>query len=295
MLSPVLLITQKHKRCIIMYARLTKQGIVLFVLLSGLAGFALSWTPPFELEPVVLLLAGLYFVSSGSFAINQAQEWQLDKKMHRTRLRPIPLGKLQTWQVYVVGFLFCSFGLMLLFLLSTYSGFLALLTLILYNIFYTLMWKKKMIFAAVPGALPGALPVLIGYAAHGELFTAASCYLFLIMFLWQMPHFWSLSIHYKNDYKRAGVPVLPVCVGTQRTLYHIGLYVFSYVGVAMAAPFFVPTAWLHLLLVVPLCCKVLWEFVKFFRSQYWLPFFLWVNMSLIVFLITPVLDKWLLI
>ncbi len=91
---------------------------------------------------------------------------------------------------------------------------------------------------------------------------------------------------------RAGVPVR---LGVTKTLYHIGLYTLAYVGVAMTAPWFVKANVFFLLLVVPISLKVLWEFSKYFRanaSQGWLPFFLWTNLSLIVYLAVPVVDKW---
>ena len=280
------------------YSSLTKQGIVLFVLASGLAGYGLSlpYGYPIELWQPLLLCAGLYLVSSGSFALNQAQEWRLDKKMSRTASRPIPTGRIQAGQGYALGFVLCLFGLLALFLLSRTSGYLALMTLILYNGFYTLFWKKKWVFAAVPGALPGALPVLIGYAGYESavLFSSEACYLFLLMFLWQMPHFWSLSIRYRKDYSQGNIPVLPVKLGIDKTLYHIGLYIFPYIGLVLAAPLFVPVSYLHLFLVIPFAFKVAWEFMWFFKkgSQKWLSFFLWVNVSLLVFLTAPIFDKW---
>jgi protoheme IX farnesyltransferase len=87
-----------------------------------------------------------------------------------------------------------------------------------------------------------------------------------------------------------------VRIGTRRTLYHIGLYVFTYVGVALAAPWFLQAHVMYLLLVVPVSVKVVWEFFKYFRaheSKAWLPFFLWTNLSLLVYLAVPVMDKWL--
>jgi len=245
----------------------------------------------------VLLMLGLYFISAGSFAINQAQEWRRDKVMPRTFYRPLPQGKIQPWQAYFLGFIFCLFGSFLLYVLSPLSAGLGLLTILLYNGAYTLFWKRKMAFGAVPGAIPGAMPVVIGYAANStNIFSLECVYLFLIMFLWQMPHFWCLAIRFKDDYKKGGFPVLPVRVGVPRTLYFIGLYVFAYVALALASPLVVKTNFFYLLFVVPLGFKVLYEFIKYFQSEAqkgWLPFFLWTNLSVLIFLGVPVFDKWL--
>jgi heme o synthase len=280
------------------YLKLTKFGIALFVMLTGLAGYAVAF--PLGQQPELwrafLLVIGLYLVSSGSFAINQAQEWRVDKEMPRTSKRPVASGLIEAWQAYFLGFTFCLIGTFLLTLVEVQTGLLALSTVLLYNGLYTLYWKKQWAFGAVPGAIPGAMPVVIGYSATGQGFATQECfYMFLIMFLWQMPHFWALAIRYSDEYKRAGFPVLPAQLGVDRTLYHIGLYTFAYVGVALAAPIFVNTHVGFVLLVLPFALKVIWEFFKYYKARaqkQWLPFFLWVNFSMLAFLSVPVFDKW---
>ncbi len=267
-------------------------------MIGGLAGYAVSFPlgQSVELLNPLMLIIGLYLLSSGSFAINQAQEWQSDVKMARTASRPLPAGEMQLWQAYTIGVIFCVVGSFLLYLLSSLAAGVGLLTIVLYNGLYTLYWKKNWAFGAVPGAIPGAMPVVIGYAVNTNTLLESQCvYLFLIMFLWQMPHFWALAVRYKNDYALGGFPVLPLKIGVDRTLYHIGLYTFAYVGVAVAAPLFVSTHVSYLLLIIPLSVKVLWEFFRYFHSEnqkMWLPFFLWVNLSMLVFICVPVFDKW---
>lgn len=280
------------------YLDLTKFGIALFSIIGGLAGYSLSLPvgQPIDLWQAVVLSLGIYFVSSGSFSLNQAQEWRLDQKMPRTEKRPVARGAVAPWQAYVLGFALCLFGLFLLFILAPLSAGLALLTVILYNGFYTLVAKRRWAFAAVPGAIPGAMPVVIGYAANSfYIFSAESVYLFMIMFLWQMPHFWSLSIRFKDDYAKGGVPVLPTVIGDSRTLYHIGLYLIIYVALALSSPLFLKTHIFYLLLVLPLCVKLLFEFYKYFhgnRNKSWLSFFLWTNLSVLIFMLVPIFDKW---
>lgn len=283
------------------YSALTKTGIIVFALMSALAGYAVSydigiWRNNFDVMEPILLMIGLYCVAAGSFAINQAQEWRIDLKMQRTSQRPIPQGKIAAWQAYALGAVLCIAGLGCLALLGPYPTGLAAFTVIFYNGIYTLWTKKKHVFGAVPGAIPGAMPVVIGYSVNStNIFSPTCVYLFLVMFLWQMPHFWALAIRYRDDYAKGGIPVLPVSLGVTRALYHIGLYTLAYVGVAMCAPWFLRAHVFYLLLVVPISIKVLWEFSKYFRndaSQGWLPFFLWTNFSLIVYLAVPVVDKW---
>lgn len=280
------------------YFKLTKLGIGFFVMISGLAGYAVALPlgQPLDFVEPVLLLVGLYLVSSGSFALNQAQEWQYDSRMPRTAERPVPAGDIAVWQAHALGTVYVVAGIGFLYLLSPVPAGLALSTVVLYNGLYTLYWKKKWAFGAVPGAIPGAMPVVIGYSVHGaSLFHPECVYLFLIMFLWQMPHFWALAIRYKDDYEKGGFPVLPVKIGEHRTIYHIGLYTFAYLAVALSAPWFVHTHYMYLVIVIPLALKVMWEFFRYFNSEgykRWLPFFLWVNLSMLAFICVPVFDKW---
>jgi heme o synthase len=279
---------------------LTKLGIVIFALVSALAGYAVSLDihQPFDPWTLGLLIVGLYLVAAGSFAFNQAQEWRLDAKMPRTQGRPIPRGAMSAWQAYVAGVLMMVFGLLALRLIGPWPAGLALVSVLLYNGTYTLFWKRRWMFAAVPGAIPGAMPVVIGFSVNSpNIFRPECLYLFLVMFLWQMPHFWALAIRFREDYKAGGIPVLPVSLGVPRTLLHIGLYLFAYVGVALSAPWFLQTHVLYVLLVLPISAKVVWEFFKYFDRREvrgaWLPFFLWTNFSLLVYLAAPVMDKWL--
>lgn len=169
-------------------------------------------------------------------------------------------------------------------------------TVLMYNGFYTKIWKPRWIFGAVPGAIPGAMPVLIGYAAiSGELWRTEIVYGFLLMFMWQMPHYWSLAVRYKDDYMKAGFPVMPTRLSRDKALFIIGLYTFCYVGLAIVSPWLAPAGLGYLILVLPLAGKILWEFVRFYRSEKgerWLPFFLWTTASILVFLVVPVLDRW---
>lgn len=280
------------------FSTLTKSGIILFSLVSCLAGYAMSFElgRTFDLSEVLLMLLGLYCVCAGSFALNQAQEWRTDAKMDRTASRPIPRGLVTPFQACVFAAVFLIFGLSVLYLLKPLTAGLTLLTVILYNGVYTMVWKPRWVFGAVPGAIPGAMPAVIGYSVNSDaIFSAESVYLFLILFLWQMPHFWCLAIRYREDYGKGGFPVMPLRLGVPSALYHIGLYVFAYVGVAMASPWFLKANVLYVFLVVPIAAKLLWEFSKYYRSggeTRWLQFFLWTNLSMLVFLGVAVFDKW---
>ena len=271
--------------------QLSKFGIVFLVLLTTLFGYILG--PHFSYSTLCFLLAGIYWVSSGSFILNQVSEHSLDSQMNRTKNRPIPQGAISPKTASVFGWILILLGLFLLMYVNILSVLLSLITILLYNFFYTLRWKQKYPYGAVFfGAIPGAMPVVIGYAASASSILSIECgYLFLIMFLWQIPHFWSLAFHYKKDYAKAKIPVLPVYSGEENTFFHIGLYTLSYVGLALLAPLFLHTSFIYLIISLPLCLKVLFEYYCFYTQRKWLPFFSWLNISLLVFLSVPFLDQ----
>ncbi len=280
------------------YSQFTKFGIVIFVLLAGLAGYATGFLieSQFSFFHLTQFILGLYFLSSGSLALNQVQEYKLDQKMPRTQNRPVAKGTITPFQGLCFSMILLLTGFLLLINMSLVAGVVSLLSVGLYNGLYTMFWKPKWVFAAVPGAIPGALPITIGYAVNNpNIFNSESVYLFLIMFLWQMPHFWMISLKFIEDYRKGGFPTLPVTVGVDRTFFHIGLYTFTYVGVALASPFFIHSSWLFILLVFPFAFMLLKTFFKFYNSNGklgWLAFFMWTNVSMLVFIYIPVIDKW---
>lgn len=280
------------------YSSLTKFGIVIFVLLAGIAGYVTSFQieNDFSIKHFVWFVGGLYFLSSGSLALNQVQEYKLDQKMPRTANRPVATGRIKPMAALILACSFLFVGINMLYELSPTAGFLAIISVGLYNGLYTMYLKPKWIFAAVPGAIPGALPVTIGYAINNaDILNSESIYLFLIMFLWQMPHFWVLAIRYMEDYRLGEVPTLPVSLGVSKTLYHVGLYTFVYCGVAVASPFFLHTSWIYVALVFPFVFMLLKEFFTMYKTEgkeRWFAFFMWTNISMLIFLFIPVIDKW---
>jgi len=279
------------------YLEFIKIGIVIFVLLSGVAGYATSYLVENTFNPFhfLYLISGLYFLSSGSLSLNQVQEWRQDKKMERTSKRPVASGKLSPVQGFIIAILHLLIGCIGLYLSSLSALLFGLLTIILYNGLYVYIWKKKWVFGAVPGAIPGALPVTIGYVANDPAwFHRDSLYLFLILFLWQIPHFWILAVKFKDDYAKGDFPVLPVVLGNKKTFSQIIGYTYLYVMVAVAAPWFLKTSWMYLVLIIPFVLFILKNLFVYIKSEgdKWLGLFMWLNFSMLAFLFIPALDKW---
>ena len=221
---------------------LFKSGIVFFVVISAVAGYGIGFPveESFSFLHFFAMVLGTTLISSGSLALNQIQEINRDKKMERTKNRPLVSGEMSRPMALGISCFNMIVGSLVLYWVNPITCYIGIFIIVLYNGLYTLHWKPKWMFAAVPGAVPGALPGVLGFSAvNNDILSPASVYLFLVMFLWQMPHFWTLAIRFKDDYARGEFPILPVVVGKDRTIYHISFYVFAYALLAIMAPFFV--------------------------------------------------------
>jgi protoheme IX farnesyltransferase len=186
---------------------LTKIRITFFVTLSVATGYLL-FTGAFEVAMLVPM-AGVLLLSCGSAALNQVQEWRIDARMGRTKDRPIPSGRIRPDGALFLVIVLMGAGFYVLSLVEHHVyAVLALgaFSALWYNGVYSPL-KRVTAFAVVPGALIGALPPLIGWVAAGGLWRDPSmlevCGFF---FLWQIPHFWLLSILYGREYEEAGMP-----------------------------------------------------------------------------------------
>lgn len=277
---------------------LFKMGIVIFVLISAVAGYALGFPieSNFSFLHFTLFIIGTFLISSGSLAFNQVQEVSRDEKMDRTKNRPVASGQMPIRTALIISFANMIVGSSILYYLEPLTCYVGLVIIVLYNGLYTLHWKPKWLFAAVPGAIPGALPGVLGFSVvNTDIFSRESVYLFLVMFIWQMPHFWTLAIRYRDDYAKGGFPILPVIVGKERTIYHISFYVFAYGLLAIMSPFFVPFHFFYFAFVLPFVVIVTYQFYKYSKAtqeKAWLPFFLWTNFSLLIYMYAPVFDRW---
>lgn len=156
----------------------------------------------------LILIAGGFLVTSAANCFNEVIEVDLDKLMNRTKDRPMPSGHMTTGQGLVSGLVMGMLGTWLLGKLNIETGLLSVFSIFLYAFAYTPL-KRKSPVAVFVGAIPGALPPLIGYvAAHGKIDQIAVI-LFLIQFVWQFPHFWSIAWVLDDDYKKAGFRLLP--------------------------------------------------------------------------------------
>jgi protoheme IX farnesyltransferase len=192
------------------YLELTKPRITSLVLCTTWLGFSLASNAPTPLRLFVHTLLGTCLAAAGAAALNQYLERDVDAKMRRTQNRPLPSGRLTPRQGLVFGTLLSAAGVLELALFVNFlASFLTALTLISYLFIYTPL-KKRTALCTLVGAIPGALPPLIGWAGARGSLSAEAWVLFAILFLWQLPHFLAIAWMYREDYSRAGFPMLPV-------------------------------------------------------------------------------------
>jgi protoheme IX farnesyltransferase len=207
------------------YLALAKPRLNCLVVATSAASYYLGATAAIDIGRILLASAGTALVAGGAAALNQVSERDTDALMRRTRLRPLPDRRIGTDEARTFGLMLSASGLVLLATRANLlAAALALGTLVIYLVLYTPM-KRRTPLATLIGAVPGALPALIGWTASYGSVGAGGAALFAIVFLWQIPHFMAISWLYRDDYGRAGFPMLVVIdpegrlAGRQAVLY----------------------------------------------------------------------------
>jgi len=196
------------------------------VVFSALTGyFFATGFAGFDWMELVMLVTGGFLVTGSSNAFNQIIERDLDKMMNRTQDRPLPDGRMDVSEAFIVAAVIGVVGVLLLwFGLNPLSGLLATLSLILYVAAYTPM-KRVGPIAVFVGAFPGAIPPMLGYVAATNDFGLIPGVLFVTQFIWQFPHFWAIAWKADKDYTKAGFRLLPSATGKSKTsAFYILIY-----------------------------------------------------------------------
>lgn len=196
------------------YLELTKPRLNFLVVLTSAAAYYLGAFGPIDLTLMAQAVLGTALVAGGAAALNQLYERETDALMRRTRMRPLPDGRVPPADARAFGVVLSAAGLLLLAVRTNWiTAALALATLVVYLIVYTPM-KRRTSMATLVGAIPGALPAVIGWtASHGSIALGGAS-LFAIVFLWQVPHFMAIAWLFRDDYGKAGFPMLPVIDAT---------------------------------------------------------------------------------
>jgi len=263
-LSPSL--TRLLARRIRAFYALTKPRVVSLIVFTAMIGMFLAVPGMVPLRILLAGTVGIALVAGAAAAINCLVEQRIDALMQRTRVRPLPRGELTTAQTLVFAAAVGALGLWLLLrFVNPLTMWLTLGTFVGYAVIYTIVLKPATPQNIVIGGASGAMPPVLGWAASTGQVTIEPMLLFLIIFAWTPPHFWSLALYRTADYARAGLPMLPVTHGKSYTRQQVLLYTLILFGVSLL-PFAVRMAGVSYL--VAACVLGGWYVVHALRIRF---------------------------
>ncbi len=227
------------------YIDLLKPRVMSLVVFTALIGLVIA---PAHIHPFAAALAVLAVAlgSGAAGAINMWYERDIDALMARTVNRPLPQGRVAPDDALALGVLLSIFSLLLMAVATNYVATALLGAAILFYVFvYTIWLKRRTPQNIVVGGAAGAFPPMIGWAAATGDVSAVGVALFLVIFLWTPPHFWALSLYRSDDYRRAGVPMLPVVAGPRETKRQMLVYALLLAPVSLTPTLLGAVGWVY--------------------------------------------------
>ncbi len=235
---------------------LTKPRVIQLIVFCALIGMLLAvpgiptWV---ELRLALLACLGIWLVAGAAAAFNCIVEKGIDSRMKRTAWRPTARGELSDWQTLLFSALLCSAGCALLWLwVNALTMWLTLATFIGYAVVYTVILKPMTPQNIVIGGASGAMPPVLGWAAMAGQVAPEALILFLIIFLWTPPHFWALALYRVEDYRKSGLPMLPVTHGNEFTRLMVFLYTLILFAACLMPYIYGMSSWPYLIAAVTL-------------------------------------------
>ncbi|WP_318510477.1 heme o synthase [Photobacterium leiognathi] len=228
------------------YLTMTKPKVVAMLLLTALVGMCLAvqGIPPADV--VILGLAGIGLQSAAAAAFNHVLDRRFDAQMARTYHRPLAKGRVETWKAVVFATSLMLIGFALLMMLNALTAWLTMASLVGYALIYTVWLKHATPQNIVIGGLAGAAPPLLGWTAVTGQLDPHAFLLVMLVFAWTPPHFWALAIHRRDDYAKAGIPMLPVTHGIEYTKTIVLLYTLILFAVGLLPWLTGMSGWLYL-------------------------------------------------
>jgi protoheme IX farnesyltransferase len=252
------------------YYSLTKPRVVQLIVFCALIGMVLAvpgvphWS---DVLLAVISCVGIWLVASAAAAFNCLVENSIDAKMRRTSWRPTARGDLSNLQALLFSTLLCAAGSSILYLwVNPLTMWLTFATFVGYAVVYTVILKPLTPQNIVIGGASGAMPPVLGWAAMTGQVAPESLILCLIIFLWTPPHFWALALYRVEDYRKSGLPMLPVTHGSEFTRLQILLYTFVLFAACMLPFVYGMSSWLYLVTAVVLSVGFCWYGWKLLRN-----------------------------
>ena len=233
---------------------LTKPRVVQLIVFCALIGMVLAvpgvptWA---EVKLGLIACAGIWLVAGAAAAFNCIVEKGIDAKMKRTAWRPTAKGELSDTQTLIFSASLCALGSVLLYVwVNPLTMWLTFATFIGYAVIYTVILKPLTPQNIVIGGASGAMPPVLGWAAMTNTVGPEALILFLIIFLWTPPHFWALALYRVEDYRKSGLPMLPVTHGNEFTRLQVFLYTIMLFPFCLMPFVYGMSSWLYLVVAI---------------------------------------------
>ncbi len=254
------------RRSWVSYLELFKPRQTALLVATGILGYLIASHGSIE-TGLYLVILSLILAVAGTTGLNMYFDRDIDSVMFRTRKRPIPSKRVSPRSAFLLSSLLLSAGLILAFRINTIVGFCVASGFFIDLVLYTVLLKRKTIWNIVVGALAGGMPALAGYAAFsGKIDLLGGC-LLLLVFLWTLPHIWLIASYYIEDYRRGGVPMLPVIHGIKVTVFSC-LGILLVMNLALFSLFTLHLSnWLPLLISLLVSLPLTYTLVSHLRSR----------------------------
>ncbi len=250
------------------YYRLCKPKVVMLIMFTAVAGMLLSSPQMVSVDILFFGLLGIGLGAASGAAINHWVDQRIDVIMARTKNRPLPQGNISSKSALIFAL---SLGVLSMVILiafvNTLTALLTFFSLVGYAVVYTMFLKHTTPHNIVLGGAAGAAPPVLGWTAVTNELTVDALLLFLIIFIWTPPHFWALAIKRRDEYKKAGVPMLPVTHGIQFTKLHVVLYTLMLLAVTLLPFITQMSGYLYLAGSVSLGLGFIYHAIKLYRCN----------------------------
>lgn len=249
------------------YYLLTKPGIIAGNLVTVLAGFIMGTTGHFDLLLFVATMVGIACIIASACVFNNYIDRHVDTMMSRTKHRALVLGLISGPNALAFGMSLGVLGALILYAFTNLIAVgVAAIGFFVYVFLYS-FWKCRTVYGTAIGSIAGAVPPVVGYCAASDRFDAAALILFTMMILWQMPHFFAIALYHYDDYKNAGIPILPIARGIVRTKIHMFLYILAFIPITLLLTYYDYTGMIFLTTTLLLGCGWLLFAALGFRSK----------------------------
>ena len=248
------------------YYLLTKPGIIRGNIIAAIAGFFFAARGNINIFLLIEMVLGLSLVIASGCVFNNYIDRKIDRKMSRTKKRALAASTISVKNALIFGTVLGILGVAVLLSINVLTTVTASLGFFFYVVVYS-VWKRKSEYGTLVGSISGSIPPVVGYVAVTNGFDLGGLLLFAVLVAWQMPHFYSIAIYRRNDYRQAGIPVLPIVRGVNNARIQILFYICAFIVVTSLFTFLGYAGYVYLMTVSLVSLVWLYIGIKGFNAK----------------------------